>query len=563
VIAVWISSRPGADPVSLSAMSAELPEEFPPDFEFGAYVIRVCIGRGGMARIYRAEQATLNRPVALKVLDRWVLDQPTGKERFLREAKAAASIKHPHVVDILDVGLWRDRPFIVMELLVGCDLDTYLDRFGTLSEREIASLALPLIAGVMAVHDAGVVHRDLKPSNIFLSNGPDGVVVPKVLDFGVSKFSNTLNDPLLRATKTREIIGTPTYMAPEALEGVRALGPAGDQYALGAVLYECAVGRPPFEGETLLELLKAVAMGKIEPPSALRPEISPPLEQAILRAIERDPNARFATLREMGRALWPLADARTQTIWQPSFGNGRVAGVFADAAAPTLAGHPRTRRGEQTRPRERSFARRLLTGRYGWGWSLILALALGALGALAFVLSSHPQASSARALLAANPPSAAARGTHFPVSAGPSPGTSAPAPLDGHASPSLSATDAPSLPSAPGAAASPRSTSSSGAPQRAGASAPSATPQNGAARSGKRRAASAPSASDRRAAASAKAASASGESDPAQSELDGLFVEPRENSRTGKPSSNEAELDGLFPGTGSMARGANGSPIPE
>jgi serine/threonine-protein kinase len=366
-------------------MSAELPDELPPDSEFGAYVIRVCIGRGGMARIYRAEQAALGRPVALKVLDRWVLDQPTGKDRFLREARAASSIKHPNVVDILDVGVWRDRPFIVMELLMGCDLDTYLDRFGTLSEREIASLALPIIAGVMAVHDAGVVHRDLKPSNIFLSNGADGVVVPKVLDFGVSKFSNTLNDPLQRATKTREIIGTPAYMAPEALDGVRQLGPAGDQYALGAVLYECAVGRPPFEGETLLELLKAVALGKVEPPSALRPELSPPLEQVILRAIERDPAARFGSLREMGRALWPLADGRTQTIWQPSFGNGRISGLFGDTAAPTLLVQTTPSPMERT-PTDPSMARRRFRGR-SWGWPRGIGAGLALLGARAIGLA--------------------------------------------------------------------------------------------------------------------------------------------------------------------------------
>jgi serine/threonine-protein kinase len=307
-------------------MPGESPEELPPDFEFGAYVIRECIGRGGMARIYRAEHGALRRSVALKVLDRWLLEQPTGRERFLREARAAAAIKHPHVVDILDVGVWGERPFIVMELLNGCDLDTYLDEYGTLSNREIASLALPVIAGVMAVHDAGVVHRDLKPSNIFLSKGPEGLVVPKVLDFGVSKVSNTLKDSRPCDTESREIIGTPAYMAPEGLEGVRMLGPSGDQYSLGAVLYECAVGRPPFEGETLLGLLKALAVGEIERPSARRPDILPELERVILRAIARDPNDRFASLREMGRELWPFADERTKTVWEHCFGNGQVGG---------------------------------------------------------------------------------------------------------------------------------------------------------------------------------------------------------------------------------------------
>ena len=518
-------------------MSAELPDELPPDSEFGAYVIRVCIGRGGMARIYRAEQATLSRPVALKVLDRWVLDQPTGKDRFLREARAAASIKHPNVVDILDVGVWRDRPFIVMELLMGCDLDTYLDRFGTLSEREIASLALPIIAGVMAVHDAGVVHRDLKPSNIFLSNGADGVVIPKVLDFGVSKFSNTLNDPLQRATKTREIIGTPAYMAPEALDGVRQLGPAGDQYALGAVLYECAVGRPPFEGETLLELLKAVALGKVEPPSALRPEISPPLEQVILRAIERDPGARFASLREMGRALWPLADGRTQTIWQPSFGNGRISGLFGDTAAPTLM--------VQKAPMERtpattpSVARRRFRGR-GWMWPVGIGAGLVSLGALAIGLSSHGPAPSGAPLPASSVASAKAD------------------------TPASAARQSDTLQASGAAGAGQHATAPSGAAPTAGDSqlaqgTSALQPQSKLGpRRAKRRSATATAALDARAVE--PRATPRRQTEPAaEGELEGLFREPREAARQVPRN----DPDGESSAGRSAARGANDSPIPE
>ncbi|HWO08953.1 MAG TPA: protein kinase [Polyangiaceae bacterium] len=312
-------------------MSAPLPDELPPNFEFGGYVIRACIGRGGMARVYRAEQAALNRPVALKVLDRWVLEKPQGSQRFLREARAAASIKHPNVVDIVDVGVWQGRPYIVMELLGGSDLETQLAQCRVLSEGEVAALALPIIAGMMAVHEAGVIHRDLKPSNIFLSNGPDGEIVPKVLDFGVSKFHDAVEEPVRGQTKTREIIGTPTYMAPEALNGAREVGPRADQYALGAVLYECAVGRAPFEGETLLELLKAIAVGNVPAPRSIRPELSIQLEDAILRAMNGNPAARFDSLREFGRALWPLADERTKTIWARSFGSARPA---------TLGGEP-------------------------------------------------------------------------------------------------------------------------------------------------------------------------------------------------------------------------------
>lgn len=354
-------------------MSDHLPDELPPNYEFGGYVIRACIGRGGMAHVYRAEQAALCRQVALKVVDRWVLDTPHGSERFLREATSAASIKHANVVDILDVGVWRERPFIVMELLRGCDLETHLERHGPLHEAEVAGLALPIIAGVMAVHEAGVVHRDLKPSNIFLADGSDGEIIPKVLDFGVSKVSNGLTDPLSRATDTREILGTPSYMAPEALNGVRDLGVHADQYSLGAILYECAVGRPPYEGETLGELLKVLALGAVEAPSSVRPGITPALEAAILRAIHSDPNSRFATLRDFGRALWPLADERTQAIWARSFGDGTSGRRSNDTTGRILDGRQRP-----FRPKYASWIPK--------AW-VRPGLALGAVGALAAFLA--------------------------------------------------------------------------------------------------------------------------------------------------------------------------------
>ncbi len=312
-------------------------DDLPANFEFGHYVIHECIGRGGMARVYRAEHTRLNKPVALKVIDHWVLGKPGGKDRFLREARTAAAIKHPNVVDIIDLGVWQDRPYLVMELLNGCDLENELERRGALPDEEVCGLALPVIAGMIAVHDAGVVHRDIKPSNIFLAQGPGGEIVPKVLDFGISKVSDNLLEPMQGLTKTREIIGTPTYMAPEALNGARQLGLHADQYALGAVLYDCAVGRPPFEGETLLELLKAIALGVVAPPRSIRPEISEDFERAILRAMHSNPAARFESLRDLGRALWPFCDERMRAIWAPSFGDRAP---FKSAALVKVAHEP-------------------------------------------------------------------------------------------------------------------------------------------------------------------------------------------------------------------------------
>ncbi len=301
-------------------MAEDSPEELPPSYRFGDHLIRACIGRGAMARVYSARSSVSGETVALKVLDRWVHEHPAGKERFLREAQVAAAVKHENVVNILDVGVWKKRRYIVMELLTGHDLDEHLERHQVLPVEEVIAIALPVISGMIAVHEAGVVHRDLKPSNIFLCQERGGETVPKVLDFGISKFSDVLDESVKSPTRTRDIIGTPTYMAPEALNGVRQLGPLADQYSLGAVLYECVVGRPPFEGETLLQLLKEISLGKISLPRSVRPEVPVPLESAVLRAMHTTPAARFPTLRELGQALWPMADEETREKWSGQFG---------------------------------------------------------------------------------------------------------------------------------------------------------------------------------------------------------------------------------------------------
>ena len=289
-------------------------------FQFGAYVIGSCIGQGGMARIYRAEHRALRKPVALKIMDNALLERPDGRSRFLREGQAAAAVKHPNVVDITDVGVWQGRPFLVMELLEGEDLEHYLNRHKPLAETDVARLMIPVIAGLATAHGSGVIHRDLKPSNVFLARGPDGEIVPKLLDFGISKLASALQNLDLSATPLGELMGSPMYMSPEAVRGSRDLTPQSDQYSLGVVLYECITGRPPFYGDSLLSVLEAVSRGRFEPPRKYRPDLSPTLERAILRAMSREPSQRFSTVRDLGRALCDAADHRTRLLWTPTFG---------------------------------------------------------------------------------------------------------------------------------------------------------------------------------------------------------------------------------------------------
>ena len=290
-----------------------------PGVSFGSYVVRELIGRGGMASVYRAEHLLLNKSVALKVMDRSLLATTGARQRFVLEGRAAAAIKHPNVVDITDVGVHDDVPFLVMELLLGEDLDARLKRRGPLDEAGTVRLALPIIAALNAAHSSGVVHRDIKPSNIFLSQGPDDQIVPKMLDFGISKVISDHSNLELSLTPHHQVMGTPRYLPPEALQGARELGPASDQFSLGVVLYECVTGCTPFAGETLIALLNALSAGGFRSPRALAPEISVGLERVIMRSLSPQPSERFASIRDMGRALLDLAAERTQMVWGHSF----------------------------------------------------------------------------------------------------------------------------------------------------------------------------------------------------------------------------------------------------
>ena len=300
-------------------MSTQSVQILIPGSRFGVYQVGPCIGQGAMGQVYRAEHTLLKKPVALKIMSSSVQNSPTGRHRFTREARAAAAIKHPNVVDIVDMGVLNGLPFIVMEFLEGEDLQAYLQRNGNLSERQLADLALPIIAAIGAAHDAGVTHRDIKPSNIFLATGPEEDRVPKLLDFGISKSALRPGESEFVTTGPEDLIGTPLYIAPEALRGPKNLSPRSDQYSLGVVLYVCMTGRHPHEGKDLASLVRSVLSDPIEPLRRLRPDASRELEVAVMRALSRNPQDRFEHVRELGGALWGLASRRAQHVWAKRF----------------------------------------------------------------------------------------------------------------------------------------------------------------------------------------------------------------------------------------------------
>jgi serine/threonine-protein kinase len=253
------------------------------------------IGRGGMGVVYRARQTGLNRTVALKVILSGAHAGVEERNRFRREAEAVARLQHPHVVQVFEVGEHGGLPFLALEDVAGGSLAQKLQG-GPLPEPEAARLTETLARAVQAAHDKGVIHRDLKPANVLLT--PDGQ--PKVADFGLAR---RLDGDSVR-TRTGQVLGTPSYVAPEQAAGAaREVGPPADVYALGAVLYEMLTGRPPFRAATALDTLVQVRHQEPRPPRALNPGVSRGLEAVCLKCLEKDPARRYESARALADDL--------------------------------------------------------------------------------------------------------------------------------------------------------------------------------------------------------------------------------------------------------------------
>jgi serine/threonine-protein kinase len=283
---------------------------------FGRYEVGALIGTGGMADVYEAVHVAMKKRVALKILREEVLYLAHSRERFVREGEAAARIQHPNVVDIFDVGTFAGLPYLVMERLEGESLADVLDREWRLEVQQLLQIVLPVCAGVAAGHDRGVIHRDLKPENIFLSTDGRRRTVPKVLDFGVSRVLTDLSE---RLTLDTSVLGTPYYMSPEQARGERTIDARTDQYSLGVIIYEAAVGRLPRDNPSVLKLIHEVACGGFQAPRVHNPDLSPEFEAVILRAMSDEPKDRYESIRALGAALLPFASLRAREYWGPEF----------------------------------------------------------------------------------------------------------------------------------------------------------------------------------------------------------------------------------------------------
>jgi serine/threonine-protein kinase len=256
------------------------------------------LGEGGMGAVWMAHHIRLQMPCAVKFMRPEVAAEPSFRSRFDREAVAAAQLRSPHVVQVLDHGVWEAVPYIAMEYLEGEDLEHRLGRLGRLSPEETVTIVVQVARALTKAHGAGLVHRDLKPANIFIVHDDDREIV-KVLDFGVAKSSAPSASG---HTKTGAIMGTPYYMSPEQAQGTKGVDRRTDLWALGVVAYQCLTGTLPFDSEAFGDLVLKIIVEPLPVPSQVA-AVPAGFDAWWARAVERNPDRRFQTAKELADAL--------------------------------------------------------------------------------------------------------------------------------------------------------------------------------------------------------------------------------------------------------------------
>jgi eukaryotic-like serine/threonine-protein kinase len=328
--ALTIEVAPGWPPRKMAAGGPDIP----------GYEILGVLGRGGMGIVYKARQTGLDRLVALKMILAGGDARPGDLERFYAEARAVAQFQHPNIVQVHEVGQRDDLPYFSLEFVAG----------GSLAQkvaghphpiREAAGLAETLARAIHLAHQRGIVHRDLKPANVLLTS--DGA--PKITDFGLAK---RLVEEDSGQTREGSVLGTPSYMAPEQARGAtRDVGPAADQYALGAILYELLTGRPPFQGKTVHDTLEQVRSQEPEPPGRFRSEVPRDLETICLKCLQKEPHRRYADAFELaedlrrfleGRPIMARPSGRAERLWRWCKRNPKVAALTAAVFGLLVAG---------------------------------------------------------------------------------------------------------------------------------------------------------------------------------------------------------------------------------
>lgn len=291
----------------------------------GKYRLVDRLGQGGMAEVFSALQAGLERMVVVKVLHCHLAGDETFVERFQREARAIGSLQHPNIVRILDVDAHEGMDFMVMDYVAGGTLSSYLKERTRLPVDEALRIGKQLADALAYAHRQGVIHRDIKPSNILFTDATHRHAV--LTDFGLARLCDETGAKL---TVTGAMVGTPTYMSPEAVRGEPCDG-SSDIYSLGVVLYEMVTGRPPYVANTPYSMMMKQTTEPLPAPRALNPDLPAEVEDLLLTALAKEPAARFGDAADMARALsYTRTALRTDQTPEP-----------ATAAAPEPAVHIR------------------------------------------------------------------------------------------------------------------------------------------------------------------------------------------------------------------------------
>ncbi len=318
------------------------------------YRVQGVIGVGGMGEVYAAHDEDLDRPVALKVLPPAQAENPQMIERFAREAKAAARVVHPGIVEVYDRGKDGELSFVVMEKLEGEDLAACLASRWPLAPGFVARVGAEIAHAAHHGHERGVVHRDLKPRNVFLAQRGQHRDVVKVLDFGIAK----LTAKGLSMTDTAQIFGTMGYMAPEVLKGAKNASPASDIYSIGCILYEMLTNRPPFRASNYAELLLIVNAANPTPIESLREDVPSSLISVVSRAMAREARQRYPTALELAEALYCVASELGEPVPNARFSEGVTTTASGSCRAPADQQEPSAGQATVTvRPADRKASR--------------------------------------------------------------------------------------------------------------------------------------------------------------------------------------------------------------
>jgi tRNA A-37 threonylcarbamoyl transferase component Bud32 len=301
------AGTPVATAMAPSSGLAQLPF-FQPGLVAGKFRPLRVIGAGGMGVVVAAEHVQLHQRVALKFMQPEIVGQTEATGRFLREARAAASLRSEHVCRVIDLGqLEGGLPYIVMEYLEGESLEQLLARRGPLPAHEVAGYLADALEAIGEAHASGIVHRDLKPGNLWLAMRPDGRPRIKVLDFGISKAPR--GELQQGVTSANAVLGTPVYMAPEQLFSPAEVDGRSDLWAVGCILHQLTTGALPFEASSFADLAARVRTTDPRPVRALRPELPAAFEAVVLRCLQRDRAKRPQSAAELAALLRPLQTA--------------------------------------------------------------------------------------------------------------------------------------------------------------------------------------------------------------------------------------------------------------